>query len=160
PKVRTTWVQFNLVHDSSRSAAGPFVCPPQSSAMEDTCSTPAGQQAKDLRMAFALAVDKTKLASVVCSNVVCSPATGGLITKGLIGYAGDNNDPLAAFDATQAKTLLKQGDPDGSKTSNLTYTYDPNNPLNASTAQFLQDQWQTNLGLPVSLPPCDTSRAT
>ncbi len=109
PKVRTTWVQFNLVHDSSRAAAGPFQCPPQTSAMEDTCSTPAGQQAKDLRMAFALAVDKTKLASVVCSNVVCTPATGGLITKGLIGYAGDNTDPLAVFDATQAKAAAAAG---------------------------------------------------
>ena len=157
PKVRTTWVQFNLVHDSSRSAGGPFLCPPQTSAMEDTCSTPAGQQAKDLRMAFALAVDKTKLASVVCSNVVCSPATGGLITKGLIGYAGDNTDPLAKFDPTQAKQLLQQGDPDGSKTKNLTYTYDPNNPLNTSTAQFLQDQWQTNLNIHVNLQPVDHS---
>src|SRR5579859_5843072 len=40
PKVRTTWVQFNLVHDSSRVAGGPFLLS-------------GGAQAKDLRLAFA-----------------------------------------------------------------------------------------------------------
>jgi ABC-type oligopeptide transport system substrate-binding subunit len=144
PKVRTTWVQFNLVHDSSRIAGGPFLLS-------------GGQPAKNLRLAFGLAVDKAKLATVVCHDIVCSPATGGLITKGLIGYAGDNTDPLAKFDAAQAKSLLQQGDPDGSKTKNLTYTYDPNNPLNGSVAQFLQDQWQTNLGVHVNLQPVDHS---
>jgi len=144
PKVRTTWVQFNLVSDASRTGGGPFVLS-------------GGQSAKDLRLAFALAVDKTKLASVVCSNIVCTPATGGLITKGLIGYGGDNTDPLAKFDATQAKQLLQQGDPDGSKTKNLTYTYDTGNPLTAAAAQFLQDQWQTNLGVHVNLQAVDHS---
>jgi len=144
PKVRTTWVQFNLVHDSSRIAGGPFLLS-------------GGQAAKNLRLAFALAVDKAKLATVVCHDIICQPATGGLITKGLIGYAGDNTDPLAKFDAAQAKSLLQQGDPDGSKTKNLTFTYDPNNPLNGSVAQFLQDQWQTNLGVHVNLQPVDHS---
>ena len=144
PKVRTTWVQFNLVSDSSRTGGGPFL-------LSD------GQSGHDLRLAFALAVDKTKLASVVCSNILCSPATGGLITKGLLGYAGDNTDPLAKFDAAQAMTLLKGADPDGSKTKNLSYTYDPNSPINTSTAQFLQDQWQTNLGVHVNLVPVDHS---
>ena len=144
PKVRTTWVQFNLVHDSKRVASGPFLLS-------------GGTAAKNLRLAFALAVDKTKLATVVCHDIVCAPATGGLITKGLIGYAGDNTDPLAKFDATQAKQLLQQGDPDGSKTKGLSYTYDPNNPLNGAVAQFLQDQWQTNLGVHVDLTPVDHS---
>jgi oligopeptide transport system substrate-binding protein len=144
PKVRTTWIQFNLVHDASRAAAGPFLLS-------------GGDKAKDLRLAFALAVDKAKLATVVCHDIICAPATGGLITKGLIGYAGDNTDPLAKFDAAQAKTLLQQGDPDGSKTKGLSYTYDPNNPLNGQVAQFLQDQWQTNLGIHVDLTPVDHS---
>jgi len=144
PKVRTTWVQFNLVHDASRSAAGPFLLS-------------GGDKAKDLRLAFALAVDKAKLATVVCHDIICAPATGGLITKGLIGYAGDNTDPLAKFDPAQAKTLLQQGDPDGSKTKGLSYVYDPNSPQNGQVAQFLQDQWQTNLGIHVDLTPVDHS---
>ena len=53
-------------------------------------------------------------AKTVCQNITCAPANGGLITKGLIGYLGDNQDPLAKFDATTAQNLLKQFDPDGS----------------------------------------------
>jgi len=144
PKVRTTWVSFNMTADSSRPAKGPFLLS-------------GGQSAHDLRMAFALSIDKTQLASVVCHNIVCQPATGGLITKGLAGYLGDDQDPLAKFDAAQAKTLLKGADPDGSKTKGLTYTYDPNNPLNKDVAVFLQDQWQTNLGVHVDLAAVDHS---
>ena len=140
PKVRTTWVDFNLVHSAARQAAGPFL-------------DSNGASAKDLRTAFALAIDKTKLVEVVCHNIVCVPATGGLITKGLKGYAGDNTDPLAKFDPTQAKTLFRGADPDGSKTKGLTYFYDPENPLNAAVATNLQDQWQTNLGVHVDVQP-------
>jgi len=138
PKVRTTWVTFNMVSDASRPAKGPF-------------TLAAGQSGHDLRMAFDLAVDKTKLASVVCGNILCSPANGGLITKGLTGYLGDNQDPLAAFDPAKAKQLLKSADPDGSKTANLTYAYDPETPVFKDSAVFLQDQWQTNLGVHVNL---------
>lgn len=143
PKVRTTWVQFNLVHDAKRAAGGPFLLS-------------GGDKAKNLRLAFALAIDKTKLATVVCHDIVCAPATGGLITKGLIGYAGDNTDPLAKFDATQAKSLL-DANGGAAAVSGLSYAYDPNNPLNASVAQFIQDQWQTNLGVHVDLTPVDHS---
>ena len=139
PKSRTTWVTFNLVADSTRKAKGPF-----------TLDAPGS---KDLRTAFALAVDKQKLAQVVCQNIVCVPATGGLLTKGLTGYLGDNADPLAKFDAGKAKSLLKQADPDGTKTKGLTYFYDPENALNKPTAEFLQDQWQTNLGVHVDVQP-------
>jgi oligopeptide transport system substrate-binding protein len=138
PKVRTTWVSFNMVSDAKRQAKGPF-------------TLAAGQSGHDLRLAFALAIDKTKLVSVVCQDIVCAPATGGLITKGLTGYLGDGQDPLGAFDAAKAKTLLKGADPDGSKTKGLTYTYDPENPLNKATAEFLQSQWQDNLGVHVEL---------
>jgi oligopeptide transport system substrate-binding protein len=139
PKVRTTWVSFNMVADASRvKPAGPF-------------TLAGGQSAHDLRMAFDLAVDKTKLVAVVCGNILCSPATGGVITKGLIGYLGDNADPLAKFDPATAKQLLKSADPTGSKTANLTYSYDPETPVFKDSAVFLQDQWQTNLGVHVNL---------
>ena len=155
PKVRTTWVQFNLVHDAKRTAGGPFQC--DFVGGQTKCSgTPAADKAKALRTAFALAVDKTKLATVVCHDILCAPATGGLITKGLIGYGGDNTDPLAKFDAAQAKSLLDQNG-GAAAVSGLSYTYDPNNPLNTSVAQFLQDQWQTNLGVHVDLTPVDHS---
>lgn len=139
PKSRSTWLSFNLVSDSSRKAKGPF-----------TLDAP---NSKDLRMAFALAVDKQKLTQVVCQSIVCTPATGGLLTPGLKGYLGDNADPLAKFDASKAKSLLKSADPDGSKTKGLTYFYDPENALNKPTAEFLQDQWQTNMGVHVDIQP-------
>jgi oligopeptide transport system substrate-binding protein len=145
PKVRTYWVSFNMVHDAKRQAGGPFL-------LAD------GQAAHDLRLAFSLAVDKTKLVSVVCQNIVCVPATGGLIPPTLIGYMGANQDPLAKFDATKAKQLLQSADPNGSKTKGLTYTYDPENALNKPTAEFLQSQWHDNLGVDVSIAPVSHSQ--
>jgi len=145
PKVRSYWVSFNMVHDAKRTAGGPFL-------LSD------GQSAHDLRMAFALAVDKTKLVSVVCQNIVCTPATGGLIPPTLIGYMGDNQDPLAKFDAAKAKSLFTSADPTGSKTKGLVYTYDPENALNKPTAEFLQSQWHDNLGVDVSIQPVSHSQ--
>jgi oligopeptide transport system substrate-binding protein len=145
PKVRSYWVSFNMVHDAKRTAGGPFL-------LSD------GQGAHDLRLAFALAVDKTKLVSVVCQNIVCTPATGGLIPPTLIGYMGDNQDPLAKFDAAKAKSLLTSADPTGSKTKGLVYTYDPENALNKPTAEFLQSQWHDNLGVDVSIQPVSHSQ--
>jgi oligopeptide transport system substrate-binding protein len=135
PKGRTTWVSFNVGYPAT---GGPFVGE--------------SDRAKGLRKAFALAVDKTALASTVCHNVQCAPATGGLITKGLIGYLGDGQDPLGKFDAATAKQLLQQFDPSGSLTKNLKYSYNAGG-LNDPVAQFLQGQWQTNLGVNVSLDP-------
>jgi oligopeptide transport system substrate-binding protein len=145
PKVRSYWVSFNMVHDAKRTAGGPFL-------LSD------GQSAHDLRMAFALAVDKAKLVSVVCQNIVCTAATGGLIPPTLIGYMGDNQDPLAKFDAAKAKSLFTSADPTGSKTKGLVYTYDPEDALNKPTAEFLQSQWHDNLGVDVSIQPVSHSQ--
>ena len=135
PKGRTTWLSFNIGYPST---GGPFVG--QSDA------------AKGLRKAFALAVDKDALAKTVCQNITCAPANGGLITKGLLGYLGDNQDPLAKFDAPTAQGLLKQFDPSGTLTANLKYSYNTGAP-NDNVASFLQGQWQTNLNVKVTLDP-------
>jgi oligopeptide transport system substrate-binding protein len=136
-KVRTIWVQygFNFSPFKGDLESGP---------------------AHDIRMALSLAIDRNQMVTVACANgVTCSAATGGLITKGLKGYAGDNSDPLAKFDPTQAKALLKSGDPTGAKTANLTYYYDPNKAIYAATAQNAQAQWQANLGIHVNIQPID-----
>src|SRR5207249_2793920 len=110
-----------------------------------------GKASHDRRLAFALSVDRAKLAKDVCSDVTCVPATGGVIPKGLLGYLGDNSDPLAAFDPVRARTLLLAADPNGAKSIDLTYTYDPENAFNEPVAKFLQSQWLTNLGVTVKL---------
>jgi oligopeptide transport system substrate-binding protein len=133
PKGRTTWLSFNIGYPTT---GGPFVG-----------ESPA---AVGLRMAFDLAIDKKGLATTVCHNVICAPATGGLITAGLIGNQGAGSDPLAKFDPTQAKALLKQYDPTGALTRNLTYTTDTASPY-PDIATYLQSEWQTNLGVHVNI---------
>ena len=135
---KTYFVSFNMVADAKRPAGGPF-------------TLDQGKTSHDLRLAFALAVDKTKLATDLCGNIACIAATGGVIPRGLSGYLGDGNDPLANYDPIKARSLLQGADPDGSKTRNLVYTYDPENPYNEPTARFLQAQWQANLGVTVTL---------
>lgn len=135
---KTYWVTFNMGSDASRPAGGPF-------------TLDQGKAAHDLREAFALSIDRAQLAKQLCADISCAPATGGLIPKGMIGYLGDGADPLAAFDPVKAKSLLNDADPTGTKTKGLTYTYDPENPLNEPTAKFLRSQWQTNLGVDVAL---------
>ena len=137
-KNKTYFASFNMVADARRPAGGPF-------------TLDQGKPAHDLRLAFTLSVDLNKLAKDLCADVVCIPATGGVIPKGLAGYLGDGNDPLAAFDPAKARSLLRSADPDGSKTKNLVYTYDPENPFNEPTAKLLQAEWQANLGVTVAL---------
>ncbi|MHB8571398.1 MAG: peptide ABC transporter substrate-binding protein [Candidatus Dormibacteria bacterium] len=135
PKVRTIWVEWNF-------GKAPF-----------SGLTGAG---KELRLAMTLSIDRTQLVDVVCAHgILCSSADGGVITKGLKGYLGDASDPLARFDPTAAKQHLKTGDPDGSKTANLTYYYDPNKPIYQLSAQNLQAQWLQNLGINVKLQQVD-----
>jgi len=136
PKVRTTWVTFNV--NPTYAAKGPFV------------GTTAN--AKNLRKAFALSIDKKKLASTVCHDLLCTAADSGIITKGLKGNTGPGSDDLANFDATEAKNLLKQADPTGSLTKGLKYSFNAGG-LNDPVATFLQDQWKTNLGVDVALDP-------
>jgi len=138
PGGRTYWVSFNLRADARRKAVGPFI-------------DSAGRSARALRMAFDLAIDKQKLADDVCRSVLCAPATGGIITKGLKGYLGDDADPLAAFDPARARQLLKGADLDGTRTTGLVYVYDPEDPVNQPTARNLREQWQTNLGVDVQI---------
>ncbi len=141
----TYFVSFNMVSDAKRSAGGPF-------------TLDQGKSAHDLRLAFSLALDRSKLTKDLCADIACIPATGGVIPKGLAAYLGDNNDPLAQFDPARAKTLLDSADPSRTKTKNLVYTYDPENPLNDPTAKFLQSQWAANLGVNVTLQPIPHTR--
>ncbi len=133
---RTTWIGFNF-------KSGPF----------------AGIDAgKNGRKAFSLAIDRAQLVDVACAKgATCAAATGGVITKGLKGYLGDGKDPNAKFDATQAKSLYSQWDPNGSKVKGLTYSFN-SSAGNKKVAENLQSQWKNNLGVNVNLEAAD--RAT
>jgi ABC-type oligopeptide transport system substrate-binding subunit len=146
PAARTTWIGFNMCTGSAQpikscTSASPF----------------AGDAGKPLREAFSLAVDRDQLVDIACSKgTACVKATGGVITKGLKGYLGDNTDPWAKFDKAQAQTLLKQGDPDGSKTKNLTYTYNAT-AFQKAICDNLASQWRANLNVTVQCASTDTA---
>jgi oligopeptide transport system substrate-binding protein len=113
---------------------------------------------KDLRRAFAYAIDQQQLVNIACAGgLLCSGANGGLLTKGVQGYLGDNADPLATFDSAQAKSLLASADPDGSKTKGLVYTTS-GSALDKALAENLQAQWEQNLGVHVDIQEMDSTQ--
>jgi len=124
----TTWIGFNYKQ-------GPFAGPSSSAAK--------------LRRAFSLAIDRRLLGDVLCHHSgTCIAATGGLVPPGMRGYAGNGSDNLAAFDAARASSLLKQADPEGAATRGLLIDF-ADTPEDGALFQFLQDQWQKNLGVHV-----------
>jgi oligopeptide transport system substrate-binding protein len=140
PGGRTTWVGFNFTK-------GPFAPPPGN--LDDPI-------AKAGRLAFSEAIDRTQLVNVACGpgGITCKPATGGVISKGLQGYIGDNQDPTMVFNATKAKADLATWDPTGTKQKGLVYWYNANS-SNKAIADNLQSQWQTNLGVHVDTQSTD-----
>jgi len=139
------WVSFNLVADAKRTGAGPF-------------TLDGGKPAHDLRLAFAISIDRSQLAKDVCANVSCVAATGGLIPKGMLGHLGEGSDPLASFDPVKARAFLHAADPTGVKSKGLVYTYNPEDAFNEAVAKFLAAQWLTNLGVTVTLATAPRSR--
>ena len=138
PASRTTWIGFNFCEGPGKPVK--------------TCATGnafAGDAGKLGREAFSLAVDRDQLVDIACSKgTACVKATGGVITKGLKGYLGDNTDPWAVFDKAKAQSLYKQWDPDGSKVKNLIYTYNTT-AFNKAVCENLASQWKANLGVSV-----------
>jgi oligopeptide transport system substrate-binding protein len=133
PAGLTYWVGFNL-------KTGPFA------------AIDAGRAG---RHAFSTAIDRKALADTLCSQgTSCTPATGGLISKGLDGYLGDGADPSAKFDAVAAKAEYLAWDPNGAKVKDLAFTYDTN-PFNKAVCTNLSQQWEKNLGVKVGCVEVD-----
>ena len=145
PSARTTWVGFNQCGSSNQS--------------KDCKGKPASPFAGDgngklLREAFSLAIDRDQLVDIACSKgTACVKATGGVITKGLKGYLGDNTDPWAVFDANKAKQLLQQAG-GAAAVGNLTYTYNAT-AFNKAVCDNLASQWRQNLGVTVQCASTD-----
>jgi oligopeptide transport system substrate-binding protein len=126
PAARTTWIGFNM-------KTGPF----------------AGDAGKAGRHAFSTGIDRDQLVDIACSKgTACVKATGGVITKGLLGYLGDNTDPSAKFDPAAAKAEYKAWDPDGKKVAGLVYSYNAN-AFNKAVCENLASQWKKNLDVTV-----------
>jgi oligopeptide transport system substrate-binding protein len=107
------------------------------------------------RHAFSAAIDRGELVAAVCNQgTACVAATGGLISKGLVGYLGDGTDSNTKFDAVAAKAEYKAWDPNGAKVKGLTYTYDTN-PFNKAVCTNLVAQWQKNLDVVVKCVEVD-----
>lgn len=132
---RTDWVGFNL-------QSGPF----------------AGvEEGRGFRLALSQAIDRRKLAEVVCAQgTICAPATGGLITRGLEGYLGDTASSSYRFAPIDAKASLKRLDPSGSRLKGLVYYYnaDPSG-FNQAVASNLRSQWLANLGIDITIRGLD-----
>ncbi len=145
PAARTSWIGFNLCDSSNQSTA----CKGQKP------SPFAGNgNGKLLREAFSLAIDRNQLVDIACSKgTACTAATGGVITKGLKGYLGDNTDQWSKFDANQAKQLLQQAG-GAAAVGNLTYTYNAS-AQNKAVCDNLASQWRQNLGVTVQCASTD-----
>jgi len=144
PAARTSWIGFNMCEGPGKpiktcTKASPF----------------AGDgNGKLLREAFSLAVDRDQLIDIACSKgTACIKATGGVITKGLKGYLGDNTDPWAVFDKAKAQQLLQQAG-GASAVSNLTYTYNAS-AINKAVCDNLASQWKQNLNVTVQCASTD-----
>jgi oligopeptide transport system substrate-binding protein len=145
PAARTTWIGFNMCTGNGQpvktcTKASPF----------------AGDgNGKLLREAFSLAVDRDQLTDIACSkSTTCVKATGGVITKGLKGYLGDNTDPWAVFDKAKAQQLLQQAG-GAAAVGNLTYTYNAS-AFNKAVCDNLASQWRQNLNVTVQCASTDT----
>jgi oligopeptide transport system substrate-binding protein len=145
PAARTSWIGFNFCTGAGAPAK---TCTKASPFAGDG-------NGKLLREAFSLAVDRDQLTDIACSkSTTCVKATGGVITKGLKGYLGDNTDPWAVFDKAKAQQLLQQAG-GAAAVSNLTYTYNAT-AINKAVCDNLASQWKANLNITVQCASTDT----
>lgn len=115
----------------------------------------AGAAGKAGRHAFSTGIDRSALAAAVCNQgTACVPATGGVISKGLLGYIGDEADTNTKFNLAAAKAEYLAWDPTKAKVKGLTYTYDTD-PFNKAVCVNLVSQWQKNLGIVVQCVEVD-----
>ncbi len=124
PSVRTTWVGFNFTHP-------PFAT------------------SRTLRRAFCESIDKEGLARQVLGNKAVGLPARSLIPPGVPGALKGFPDPYP-FNRSAARRLLAEGDPDGSRTRDLTY-WTSDQPLNRQVAENLVAQWRDNLGIAVKI---------
>jgi oligopeptide transport system substrate-binding protein len=131
PYLKTTWVAFNV----------------------ETGAFGGIEEGRLGRLAFSQSIDRKQLVDRTCDGgTTCLAAAGGLITKGLAGYLGDDRDQNAKFDPVAAQANYKRWDPDESKVRDLRLSFTPSN---RAIADNLRAQWKANLGVDVGLDQAD-----
>lgn len=109
----------------------------------------------NVRMAFAKAIDRTKLTTDVLHDT--DKPIQSFIPKGMAGY--DTSDNAQSFDPTAAKKLLSDAGVTAS-TLNQFKLLTRNTTGSKTTNQFIVDQWNTNLGLNIQLDVIDSKTVT
>jgi len=112
----------------------------------------------NVRLAFAKSFDKQAYINDVAKIGKPAGDAGGFIPPGMPGY--DQTDNVQKFDPAAAKASLaksKYANTDALK--NLKFTY-PSSAANKTRIEWLQQQWQTNLGITVSPDPVDATTYT
>jgi oligopeptide transport system substrate-binding protein len=110
-----------------------------------------------VRLAFAKSFDREAYINDV-AKIGKAASSGGFIPPGLPGY--DPTDTVQKFDPAAAKQLLSQSkyaNTDALK--NLKFTYSAS-AANKTRIEWLQQQWQTNLGITVAPDPVDATTYT
>jgi len=110
-----------------------------------------------VRLAFSKSFDRVAYINDV-AKIGKAADTGGFIPPGMPGY--DKDDSAQKFDPAAAKTLLSQSKYANTDTmKNLKFTYAAS-AANKTRIEWLQSQWQTNLGITVSPDPVDATTYT
>ena len=111
----------------------------------------------NVRMAFAKSFDKQAYITDV-AKIGKAATEGGFIPPGMPGY--DKDDTAQKFDPAAAKALLAKSKYANTDTmKNLKFTYSAS-AANKTRIEWLQQQWQTNLGVNVAPDPVDATTYT
>jgi oligopeptide transport system substrate-binding protein len=111
-----------------------------------------------VRKAFAISIDRAQLSSKISHGQYLPETT--FTPDGMAGFQGQNSaiKDILKFDPVAAKKILTDAgiNPASLTVSLLTRDTTTNKTLN----QFIQDQWQTNLGVKVNLEVIDSKTVT
>jgi oligopeptide transport system substrate-binding protein len=110
---------------------------------------------KDVRMAFAKAINRDQLANDVLHGV--DKPISSFFPKGMNGY--DTSDNAQSFDPAAAKALLQRAGVTADQLNKFKLMT-RNSTRNTTVNQFIVNQWNTNLGLNMQLDVIDSKTVT
>ncbi len=105
-----------------------------------------------VRQAFAMAVDRKKIAEVVLKGAI--PVATGILAPGVPGYTAD--DKTYAFDAQKAKNLLAQSKYAG-KMPEITLAESGAGATVGPTTEAIVQFWKDNLGVTVKIQQAESA---